>query len=564
MASSSSDRDTGWPSEIALPRSTRRCVALYGHVDDLLPTIDGSALRLPEQVALAADRAGLATIVASEADGLRTLTPPGTPPPAARKVMAGAAPLRELLDQAIAALRQAGQPAILLLTNAHAAAERDEVFWERLRDMPFDRAIAACGLQVVATFREPVAPPPLQGATGWDIRPISLPGLAERRDAIAYWARIGVAPPGPPDLAELASLTGGLELDEVRRLIAEHVGYEPLTPHRISEVRSAALKRQLNDMLEVNHHPDISFDDVVGGEAVKSAVRMAQREHRYAPIALVGPPGVGKTMLATAAARELGVPIIYVDGRLKGGIVGETARNLARFRELLMAYAPVVAFWDEIDLLLGRSTDYNGDSGTSNEVRQTVLTLLQDAGSLGIFIIASCNNPLSALQFRVRNRLRLIPVLHPVGPDVLAIAKLEARKLGVVLAEDTASVFTAADEMLWNGRDIAKILRSAKANALGATGTGSPAEPVVLTARDLRLLVRYFAEGFDAAAELNALEAVYVTENPYDLPWIGGQRAGAPRAAVPPYLAGVIDSYGIPDRHQIAKRLAEAGVHDAR
>ena len=82
---------------------------------------------------------------------------------------------------------------------------------------------------------------------------------------------------------------------------------------------------------------------------------------------------------------------------------------------MLIAYAPVVVFWDEIDLLLGRSTDYNGDSGASNEVRQAILTLLQDAADLDIFVIASSNNPLSAMQHRVRNRFHLIPVLHPAA-----------------------------------------------------------------------------------------------------------------------------------------------------
>jgi hypothetical protein len=528
-------------------------------VDDLLPAANGSVLRLPEQAAISASNTGIATIVASEAAGLTTLTPPGTRP-MSDPVTARPAPLSELFDQAVAKLQQ---PAMLLLLNAHAAAERDELFCERLRDMPFDRRLASCGLRVVATFREPAAPPSLQGATGWDLCQISLPGLEERRAALGYWVKMGLVDAATIDLAEFAALTGGLELDEIRRLIAEHTGYEPLTPRRISEVRSAALRLQLGDMLHVNHHPDISFDDVVGGDALKSAVRLAQRENRYAPIALVGPPGVGKTMLATATARALGVPIVYVDGRLKGGIVGETARNLARFRELLIAYAPVVAFWDEFDLLLGRSTDYNGDSGAANEVRQSVLTLLQDAASLGIFVVVSCNNPLSAMQFRVRNRLQLIPVLHPAGADALAIARREAGKLGVTLSDDAAQVFAADGGMLWNGRDIAKILYSAKANVLLTAAPGATADPIELTAQDLRLLVGYFGTDSDAAAELNALEAIYVTDNPYNLPWIARRDDGLPAPAMPRYLAGMIDADGLPDRHQIAKKLAAAGVHDA-
>ena len=366
------------------------------------------------------------------------------------------------------------------------------------------------------------------------------------------------------DLDDLAAVTGGLELDDLRRLVEEHARVEPLAPRRISEVRSAALTRQLGDLLQIDHHPAISFDDVVGGEAVKAAVQQAQREGRFTPVALVGPPGVGKTMLGKAAARELGLPVAYADARLKGGIVGETARNLARFREMLIAYAPVVVFWDEIDLLLGRSTDYNGDSGASNEVRQAILTLLQDAADLDIFVIASSNNPLSAMQHRVRNRFHLIPVLHPAGDDALAIARLEAAKLNVTLADDTAELFVSGRDMLWNGRDIARMIASARSNVLRLGGPRAEGDRLVLTPDDLRLLIRHLAAARDEAAELNGLEAVYIVDNPFDLPWIARQIAGRPRAPLPAYLADVIGTDGLPDRKRIAAKLAAAGVHDAR
>ena len=545
----------------AIARATRRCLGLYGHIDDLLPTAAGSALRLPELLAIAGSRVGVVTAIASEADGIFTLTPPDAPAPE-HALCAPAAPLAELIDRAFEQLRTTRQPTTIVFRNAHSAAERDDLFGERLRDLPFDRRFADCPLQVVATFRGPAAPPVLHGATGWEIHHIALPDRTERRAALDYWARIGVIDPATIDLDELATVTGGLELDDLRRLVAEHESYERLTQRRIKSVRSDALARQLGHLVQIDHHPVITFDDVVGGDAVKAAVRQAQRDGRYTPIALVGPPGVGKTMLATATARELGVPIAYIDGRLKGGIVGETARNLARFREMIIAYAPIVAFWDEIDLLLGRSTDYNGDSGASNEVRQAVLTLVQDAPSLGIFVIASSNNPLSSLQYRIRNRLRLIPVLHATGDEALAIAQLEAAKLGVRLCDDAAGIFSSGD-VLWNGRDIARILDAARTGALRTRDPGTTTGRLVLAADDLRLPVRHFASTRDAAAELNALEAVLVTDNPYDLPWIARRVAGRPEAPPPAYLAGAVDADGLPDRQRIAARLAAAGVNHA-
>jgi ATPase family associated with various cellular activities (AAA) len=557
------DRGISLSRAAAVAEATRRCLALHGHVDDLLPTSAGCALRLPEFLAIDSSRTGTTTVIVSETEGISTLTPPGRQPPA-QPVTAPPGPLGELLDRAIEQLQGSVRPTMIVLRHAHSAAESNESFGEQLRDLPFDRRLRD-GLRVIAIFREPTAPAVLDDATGWEVHYIALPGRAERRAALGYWERIGVADAATLDLDELAAVTGGLELDDIRRLAAEHTGYEPLTPRRISAVRSAALARQLGDLVKVDHHPAISFDDVIGGHAVKALVGQARNEGRYSPIGLFGPPGVGKTMLATAAARELGVPIAYVDGRLKGGIVGETARNLARFREMLIAYSPVVVFWDEIDLLLGRSTDYNGDSGASNEVRQASLTLIQDAASLGIFVIASGNNPLSAMQYRIRNRLRLIPVLHPTADEALEIAHREAAKLGVTLASDAGRVFEAGHGVLWNGRGIAQILAAARSNVLLARGPVVIAsESVVIGAEDLWLLVRYLASGRDEAAELNALEAIYVVDNPYDLPWIARRMAGQTPAPLPAYLSDVVGADGLPDRQRIAARLAAAGVQDAR
>ena len=546
-------------------RGTHRCLAVHGHVDDLLLTPDGRALRLAELLAVDGVGDGIMTVVASELSGAATLTPPGTPLPE-DPVTLPAASMAELLEQALE--RMAGRRSTLLLQGACSAVEQDELLAERLRNLPFDQRLADGAAQVVVSFRDD-APAALQGATGWETFCVSLPDKAERRSALGYWAHIRAFDPASIDLDDLAATTGGLELDDLRRLVQEHARVEPVTPRRVSEIRGAALARQFRNLLQVDHRPAISFGDVVGGDAVKAAVWQARREGRFTPLALAGPPGVGKTMLGQATAHELGVPIVYADGRLKGGIVGETARNLARFREMLVAYAPVVVFWDEIDLLLGRSTDWNGDSGASNEVRQSILTLLQDAPGLGIFVVASTNNPLSAMQHRVRNRFRIIPVLHPAGDDLLAIARLEAAKHNVTLSADVADLFQDTRDVLWNGRDIERMIESGRSNALRLADSAGHADadvhgrPLTLSAAGLRLLVRHLAAARDEAAELNGLEAVFVVDNPYDLPWIARQIEGRSRPPLPAYLAEVMGADGLPDRQRIAARLAAAGVRDA-
>jgi SpoVK/Ycf46/Vps4 family AAA+-type ATPase len=331
----------------------------------------------------------------------------------------------------------------------------------------------------------------------------------------------------------------------------------------VSALRSEALTRQVGDLLHVEHHPSVSFDEVAGGDALKTIVAQAVRDGIFHPLGLYGPPGVGKTLLASAAARELGYPLIHVDGRLKGGVVGETARNLARFRETIVAYAPAVVFWDEIDLLLGSSNDYNGDSGASNEVRQAVLRFLQDAPVLGVLVIAASNNPFSKLQHRIRNRMRAVPILHPTGTAPLTIARLEASKLDVTLSADAEDVFGAGSQALWNGRDIGRILLAARSNALMRHPADGTKSTVTLQAADLHLLVSHLLTAKDDAAELNALEAIYVTDNPFDLPWMAAQAAGRTPDPLPRYLTSFVDTQGLPDRPAILDRLRSQGVTDA-
>jgi len=107
----------------------------------------------------------------------------------------------------------------------------------------------------------------------------------------------------------------------------------------------------------------VTFDDVGGLARAKDALRrVAILPHRDPESAkrfgiemgggvlLYGPPGCGKTLLAEAAAGEMGVPIIKVKAAdLLHPLYGMSERNLAQSFKVAREKSPCVLFIDEID-----------------------------------------------------------------------------------------------------------------------------------------------------------------------------------------------------------------------
>lgn len=65
---------------------------------------------------------------------------------------------------------------------------------------------------------------------------------------------------------------------------------------------------------------------------------------------LHGPPGCGKTLLATAIAGQLDVPLIKVSApELVGGVSGESEERIRELFDKAVESAPCVLFIDEVD-----------------------------------------------------------------------------------------------------------------------------------------------------------------------------------------------------------------------
>ena len=236
----------------------------------------------------------------------------------------------------------------------------------------------------------------------------------------------------------------------------------------------------------------VTFEDVAGVDEAKEEVRevvdFLRNPGRFGAVGgripkgilLVGPPGMGKTLLARSIAGEAKVPFLYASGsdfvEMYAGIGAARIRRL--FKDARRHPACII-FIDEVDAV-GRSR--GGNSLTHEEREQTLNQLLVEmdgfAPNQGIVVIAATNRAdiLDGALLRPGRFDRQVVVGAPDVNGREQILKLHARKLALAAGIDLRA--TARGTPGFSGADLANLLNEA---ALLATRSDRSA----ITAADL-------------------------------------------------------------------------------
>jgi SpoVK/Ycf46/Vps4 family AAA+-type ATPase len=234
---------------------------------------------------------------------------------------------------------------------------------------------------------------------------------------------------------ELANLAAGLSLRALHALLRQSI-IQPLTLEMVRRKKKDLLRQELVGLVEVLE-PRFGLADIGGLAPVKEyfaqiAGALQAGEVKLVPrgITLMGPPGVGKTALAEALARDCGFNFVkLLNPRTKW--VGESERNFFKALQTLRSLTPLVVVEDEADQSEHSRDEYSGDTGVSNRLRQMRFEFMGDPTIQGkVLWMRITNRPdrLDKADLRSGRSSERIPFFLPDFAEKCQILQVVARR----------------------------------------------------------------------------------------------------------------------------------------
>jgi ATP-dependent 26S proteasome regulatory subunit len=279
--------------------------------------------------------------------------------------------------------------------------------------------------------------------------------------------------------ADIINASSGLTLHDV-----ETASLESFLLHRDFkvEVFTQYKIKLLKEMGLEYIQPSRGFESVGGYDYLKQYItnrvikvlrnpEIAQKYGLGVPkgILLYGSPGTGKTWLAKALAKEVGLPMIIIDpSTFLRGIVGETEARVKQVTQIIESLSPIIVFIDEFDqLTLSRQAVMSTDSGVSRRMTNMLLSWLGDENRKS-FIVGATNfvQDVDPAFLRPGRLDEVIPVLYPDYNARLEILRVHTSVIRKIPLNNVDLSIIAKKTYLWTGAELEKLVVEASSLAM--------------------------------------------------------------------------------------------------
>ncbi|TRM99936.1 AAA family ATPase [Sulfolobus sp. F1] len=260
-----------------------------------------------------------------------------------------------------------------------------------------------------------------------------------------------------------------------------------------------------NEEVIITEKPKVSFNEIVGLEEVKEALKEAIIYPTKRPdlfplgwprgILLYGPPGCGKTMIAATVANEIDSIFIQLDAAsVMSKWLGEAEKNVANTFKMAREESkkqnkPAIIFIDEIDALLGvYSTEVGGEARVRNQFLKEMDGLLDKSENYKVYVVGATNKPWRLDEPFLRRFQKRIYVKLPDYEQRLSLFKYYTSK--IKLANDVSLEELAKMTEGYTSSDIRDIVQSAHIKVIKEMFKNNLTEPRPVSMEDFKEILK--------------------------------------------------------------------------